>query len=100
MIRPLIMVIILARTRGVTPSTVPDSTPLAAPTTSLAHGASCVPIFNSPLEGDEDRIDAVHDNTPLHYSTVDDILGDQAVMLGSVQCNIDAELHLTHTGEL
>jgi hypothetical protein len=32
------------------------------------------------LEGDEDRINAAHDDTPLRYRTVDDILGDQAVM--------------------
>jgi hypothetical protein len=51
------------------------------------------------LEGDEDCIDAMHDDTPLRYRTVDDILDDQAVMPGSVQCNIDAELHLTHIGE-
>jgi hypothetical protein len=36
------------------------------------------------LEGDQDRIDTTHDDTPLRYRTVDDILGDQAVMLGSV----------------
>jgi hypothetical protein len=49
------------------------------------------------LEGDEDCIDVVHNNTQLRYRTIDDILDDQAVMLESVQCNIDAELHLTHT---
>jgi hypothetical protein len=51
------------------------------------------------LEGDEDRIDNAHDDTPLRYRTVDDILDNQAVTSGSVQRNIDAELHLTHTGE-
>jgi hypothetical protein len=51
------------------------------------------------LEGDKDRIDVAHDDPPLYYRTVDDILGDQAVMPGSVQRNIDVELHLTHTGE-
>jgi hypothetical protein len=82
-----------------TPSPSPDSTLPAAPTTSPEHGGSDAPIFTSPLEGDEDCIDAAHDDTPLHYCTVDDILDDQAVMPGSVQRNIDAELHLTHTGE-
>jgi hypothetical protein len=49
------------------------------------------------LEGDEDCIDVMHNNTQLHYCTIDDILDDQAVMPESVQRNIDAELHLTHT---
>jgi hypothetical protein len=26
------------------------------------------------LDGDEDRIDAAHDGTPLRYHTIDDIL--------------------------
>jgi hypothetical protein len=78
---------------------MPNSTPPAAPTTSLEHGGSHAPIFASPLEGGKDHIDTVHNNTPLCYCTVDDILDDQAIMLGSVQHNIDVELHLTHTGE-
>jgi hypothetical protein len=78
---------------------MPDSTPLAAPTTSLKHDGSLAPVIASPLEGDDGRINAAHDDTPLRYCTIDDILGDQAVMPGSVQCNIDAELHLMHTGE-
>jgi hypothetical protein len=78
---------------------VPDSTPSAAPTTSLKHGGSHAPIFTSPLEGDEDYIDAGHNDNPLRYRTVDDILDDQAMMSGSVQHNIDVELHLTHTGK-
>jgi hypothetical protein len=51
------------------------------------------------LEGDEDRIDATHDDTSLRYLTIDDILSDQAMMPGSVQLNINAELHLMHTRE-
>jgi hypothetical protein len=82
-----------------TPSPVPDSTSPAAPTTSPEHGGLHAPVFTSPLEGDEDRINAAQDDTPLRYRTVDDILGDQAVMPGSVQCNINAKLHLTHTRE-
>jgi hypothetical protein len=81
-----------------TPSPAPDSTPPASPTTSLEHSGSRTLVFASPLEGDEDRIDTAHDDTPLRYRTVNDILGDQAMMPGSVQRNIDAELHLTHTG--
>jgi hypothetical protein len=52
------------------PSLVPDSTLPATPITSLEHGGSRTLVFASPLEGDEDRIDAVHDDTPtvlLHH---------------------------------
>jgi hypothetical protein len=63
-----------------TPSPALDPTPSAAPTTSLEPGGSHAPVFTSPLEGDEERIDAAHDNTLLRYRTVDDILGDQAMM--------------------
>jgi hypothetical protein len=82
-----------------TPSPTPNSTPPATPTTTPEHGGSCAPIFASPLEGDEDCIDATHDNTTLRYRTIDDILSNQAVMPRSVHRNIDAKLHLMHTGE-
>jgi hypothetical protein len=81
------------------PSPPPDSTPPAALTTSPEHSGSCASVFTSPSEGDEDRIDAAHDDSPLRYRIVDDILGDQAVTPGSVQHKIDTELHLTHTRE-
>jgi hypothetical protein len=66
------------------PSPSPDSTLPAAPTTALEHGGSRAPVFASPLEGDVDRIDAAHDDTPLCYHTIDDILSDHTVMPGSV----------------
>jgi hypothetical protein len=43
------------------PSPMPDSTLPAAPTTSLEHSGSHAPAFTSPLEGDDDCIDATHD---------------------------------------
>jgi hypothetical protein len=58
------------------PSPAPDSTLPAAPIAYLEHDGSCAPVFASPLEGDEDRINASHDDTPLRYHTVDDILSD------------------------
>jgi hypothetical protein len=76
------------------PSSSPDSTLSAASTTALEHGGSHTPIFASPLEGDEDRIDAAHNDALLRYRTIDDILSDHAVMLGSVQRNINTKLHL------
>jgi hypothetical protein len=59
-----------------TPSPVPNSNLPIALTTSLEHSGSHAPIFASPVEGDEDHIDAAHDDTPLRYHIVDNILGD------------------------
>jgi hypothetical protein len=35
--------------------------------------------FVTPLSNDEDHVDAYHDDKPLHYRTMDNILGDQLV---------------------
>jgi transposase InsO family protein len=70
----------------------------ATPVASPAPGGQSTPAFVTPLADDADHVDAAHDDTPLRYRTVDNILGDQAVP-GYVQRNMDAELHLTHTGE-
>jgi len=32
--------------------------------------------FATPLSGDEDRVDAYHDDEPLRYRTMDNILGN------------------------
>jgi hypothetical protein len=40
----------------------------------------------------------VHDDTPLRYRTMDDILGDQKELV-IVQHDINVELHLTHSRE-
>jgi hypothetical protein len=73
--------------------------PSAALMATPKQGGSHAPIFSSPLEDDEDHIDATHDNTLLCYRTIYDILGDQEVIPRSVQRNIDVELHLTHIRE-
>ena len=51
--------------------------------------------FATPLSDDEDHVDAYHDNEPLRYRTLDNILGDQPVP-GLAMHDFEAELHLAH----
>ena len=54
--------------------------------------------FATPLEEDEDRLDAFHDDDePLRYRTVGNILGDTPTP--EPPPRLFAELHLTHAGE-
>ena len=53
--------------------------------------------FASPLEGDEDRVDAWHDEEPLRYRTVANIIGNTSTPPPPPR--LFAEVHLTHAGE-
>jgi len=54
--------------------------------------------FATPLEEDEDRLDAFHDDDePLRYRTVGNILGDAPTL--EPPPRLFVKLHLTHTGE-
>jgi hypothetical protein len=50
--------------------------------------------FATPLSHDEERIDAYHDDEPLQYHTMQNLLGDQPVP-GLVPHDLEAQLHLT-----
>ena len=52
----------------------------------------------SPLEGDEDRVDAAYDGKPMRYRNMDNMLGELRVP-GLVQHDVEAELHLEHDSE-
>lgn len=54
--------------------------------------------FNMPLANDKDHVDVAHDDTPLHYHTIDNILGEQPIPR-LVQYDVEAELHLEHDSE-
>lgn len=47
----------------------------------------------TPLSHDEERIDACHDDEPLRYRTVEDLLIDPSVP-GLASRNLTMELHL------
>jgi len=53
--------------------------------------------FASPLEGDEDQVDVWHDDEPLHYRTVANIIGNAPTP--PTPPRLFAEVHLTHARE-
>ena len=53
--------------------------------------------FASPLEGDEDQVDVWHDDEPLHYRTVANIIGNAPTPPPPPR--LFAEVHLTHARE-
>lgn len=50
-----------------------------------------------PLEDDEDRLDALYNDEPLHYRMMTNIIGYQSLP-GQAQC-LFTQLHLMHTGK-
>jgi hypothetical protein len=53
--------------------------------------------LTTPLEDDEDWLDAFYDDEPLRYRTVTNIIGDESPP--SLVPRLFAQLHLTHAGE-
>jgi len=72
---------------------VSSTSPAATP----AHIGQPEVEYATPLEDDEDHLDAYYDDEPLRYRTVANILSDQSAS-GQAE-RLFAQLHLTHTGE-
>jgi hypothetical protein len=53
--------------------------PPGTSTPTPAHVVNSVE-FATPLSHDEERIDAYHDDEPLRYHTMENLLGDQSVL--------------------
>ncbi|RLN40738.1 hypothetical protein C2845_PM01G40940 [Panicum miliaceum] len=69
-----------------TPSMSPSPPPLTpAPTTPPA-----APEFVSPLANDDERVDASHEDTPLRYRVIDNVIGD-ALVPGQAARDLDDE---------
>jgi hypothetical protein len=71
----------------------------ASPIMPAAGSSAPIPPIElaTPLEDDEDRLDAYYDAEPLRYRTVTNIVGDEPPPgMASRHC---AQLHLTHAGE-
>ena len=66
------------------------------PTTTLPAVQPQIELA-TPLEDDEDRLDAFYDDEPLRYHKVTNILGD--VSPPGLAPRLFAQLHPTHTGE-
>lgn len=83
------------------PVSVPSpalASPSPSPASATPREAAQTQIESTtPLQDDEDRLDAFYDGEPLRYRRIDNILGDEAVP--DVEPRVCAELHLTHAGE-
>jgi hypothetical protein len=82
----------------------PPSTPVATPSpqsgaASIAGPAAPPPEFVTPLENDEERLDAAHGESPIRYRAYDNIIGAEEHVPGLVTRNLIEELNLMSTGE-
>jgi hypothetical protein len=58
------------------------------------------PEFVTPLESDEERLDAAHGESPTRYRTYNNIIGAGELVPGLAERNLIEELNLMSTGEL
>jgi hypothetical protein len=65
-----------------------------------AGAVATLPEFVKPLEDDEERLDAVHDESPMRHNTFDNIAGTGEPVPGLAARNLIEELNLASTGEL
>jgi hypothetical protein len=81
----------------------PPSTPVATPSPQsravpVASPAAPPPKFVTPLENDEERLDAAHEESPMRYRAYDNIIGAGEHVSGLAARNLIEEL-LMSTGE-
>ena len=83
-----------ASTSRASPSSTPTNSPaLETPAAADPHPAELA----TPLEDDEERLDAFYGGEPLRNSTMDNILGEESIP--EVEPRVCAQLHLTHAAE-
>jgi hypothetical protein len=91
------------RSPATTSSTTRSSPPRTPASTATPPGTSTTtparvehnPVeFATPLSHDEERIDAYHDDEPLRYHTMENLLDNQPV-LGLAPHDLEAQLHLS-----
>jgi hypothetical protein len=85
-----------ATTSAATRSSPPPPQPATPPGTSTptpAHVEHNPVEFATPLSHDEECINAYHDDEPLRYRMMENLLDDQPVS-GLVPHNLEAQLHL------
>jgi hypothetical protein len=86
-----------------TPAALP-STPVATPSPQsgavlVASPAVSPPEFVTPLENDEERLDAAHGESPVRYRAYNNIIGAGEHVPGLAAHNLNEELNLMSTGE-
>jgi hypothetical protein len=82
----------------------PPSTPVVMPSpqsgaASVAGPATPPPEFVTPLENDEEQLDAAHGELPVRYRTYDNIIGAGEHVPRLAARNLIEELNLMSTGE-
>jgi hypothetical protein len=82
----------------------PPSTPVITPSpqsgvASVVGPAAPPPEFVTPLENDEERLDAAHGELPVRYRSYDNIIGAGEHVPRLVVRNLIEELNLMSTGE-
>jgi hypothetical protein len=92
-------------TPSVSTSAAPPSTPVATPNPqsgapSVAGPAAPSLEFVTPLENDDERLDAAHGESSMRYRTYDNIIGARDYVLGLAVRNLIEELNLLSTEEL
>jgi hypothetical protein len=80
----------------------PPSTPIATPSPQSAAASVAGPAappseFVTPLENDEERLDAAHRESPMRYCTYDNIIGAGEHVSGLAAHNLIEELNLMST---
>jgi hypothetical protein len=80
------------------------STPVATPSpqsgvASVAGPVAPLPEFVTPLENNEERLDAAHGELPVRYRAYNNIIGAGEHVPGLTTCNLIEELNLMSMGE-
>jgi hypothetical protein len=91
-------------TPGVRTLATLPSTPVVTPSpqlgaASVAGLAAPPPEFVTPLENNEERLDAAHGELPVRYRAYDNIIGAGEHVTGLAARNLIEELNLMSTGE-
>jgi hypothetical protein len=86
-----------------TPTALPSTlvaTPSPQSGAASVAGPAAPPLeFVTPLENDEERLDAAHGELHVRYRAYDNIIGVGEHVSGLAACNLIEELNLMSTGE-
>jgi hypothetical protein len=87
------------RTPAAPPSTLVVTQSPQSGAASVAGPAAPPPEFVTPLENDEERLDAAHGESPVRYGAYDNIIGTGEHVPGLAARNLIEELNLMSMGE-
>jgi hypothetical protein len=101
--RPASLHALSSLTPSVRTQAAPPSTPVTTPSpqsgaASVAGPAALPPEFVTPMENDEERLDAAHGELLVRYCAYDNIIGAGEHVAGLAARNLIEELNLMSTG--